>query len=109
MSGRSIGIGLGAQADRAAEARGRMPAGILPNCQATLRDMSHISSISGDVTFGDGEIHMGAQSRVTINGNFSGNLWVHTITRDTEGSHRARLLAPTYQAESTRQADGMQT
>lgn len=109
MSGRGIGIGLGAQADREAETRGRMPAGILPNRQATLRDMSHISSISGDVTFGDGEIHMGAQSRVTINGNFSGNLWVHTITRDTEGSHRARFLAPTYQAESARQADGMQT
>jgi hypothetical protein len=86
-----------------------MPAGLLPIRQAVLQDMSHVSATTGDVTFGDGEIHMGANARVTIAGNFTGNLWVHSVTKDVTGTYRARFLSPTYQPEGTRQADGMQT
>ena len=86
-----------------------MPAGILPIQQATLQDMRHVTSTTGDVTLGDGEILMGANSRVTIAGNFSGNLWVHSVTADVTGTKRARFLSPTYMPEGSRQAEGMQT
>ena len=101
-----LGVDLGLRAE---QTRAQMPAGILPIRQASLLDMSHITSTSGDVTFGVGEIQMGPSSRVTISGTFSGNLWVHTVTKDQSGTCRARFLSPTYQPESTRQAEGMQT
>ncbi|WP_370231469.1 hypothetical protein, partial [Cognatishimia sp.] len=82
-----------------------LPAGILPMSQATLQDMSHVTSTTGDVTFGKSEIHMGPNSRVTIAGSFSGNLWVHSITKDVSGTMRARFLSPTYQPEGIRQPD----
>lgn len=102
-------MSAGIQAGRAMRARGQMPAGVLPIRQANLQDMSHVSSTTGDVTFGVNEIHMGANARITIAGNFSGNLWVHTVTRDVSGTYRARFLAPTYAPEGTRQLEGMQT
>ncbi|WP_370230167.1 sialate O-acetylesterase [Cognatishimia sp.] len=86
-----------------------LPAGILPMSQATLQDMSHVTSTTGDVTFGEGEIQMGPNSRVTIAGSFAGNLWVHSIIKDVSGTTRARFLSPTYQPEGIRQPDGMQT
>lgn len=104
-----LGVSIGQSAGRAAQARARMPAGLLPIRQATLQDMSHVTSTTGDVTLGDGEILMGANSRVTIAGNFSGNLWVHSVTADVTGTTRARFLSPTYMPEGTRQAEGMQT
>lgn len=104
-----IGVSLGLHSGRAAQARAMIPAGVFPARQAALLDLSHITSTTGDVTFGDGEIHLGSNARITIDGDFTGHYWVHTVTKYVLGTHRPRFLGPTYQPEATRQADGMQT